>query len=47
MNNLVVIGASGTIGSAVVERFKSNNSVLSVGNESGQYNVDMTTEASI
>ena len=47
MKNIVVIGASGTIGSAVVERFKSNNTVLSVGKESGQYNVDMTSEESI
>lgn len=47
MKNIVVIGAAGTIGSAIVEKFKNNNVVIEVGKSSGSYQVDMADENSI
>lgn len=47
MKKVIVIGASGTIGRAIVKQFSQGNEVISVGNRSGDFTVDMTDITSI
>lgn len=44
---VVVIGASGTIGKAVVQELSGRHELIKVGNSSGDYRVDITSEESI
>jgi len=44
---VLVIGATGTIGKAVVEQLSARHDVIQVGNTSGQYQVDMTDIKSV
>ncbi|AZZ90598.1 short chain dehydrogenase [Hahella sp. KA22] len=44
---IVVIGASGTIGKAVVENLQDRHEVIKVGKNSGDYQVDIADESSI
>lgn len=44
---VIVIGASGTIGKAVVEALEGRHEVIQVGHSSGDYRVDMASQASI
>ncbi|GJL54076.1 MAG: short chain dehydrogenase [Nitrospirales bacterium] len=44
---IVVIGASGTIGSAVVKELEARHEIVTVGHRSGDITVDITSAASI
>lgn len=44
---IAVIGATGTIGKAVVAQLASRHEIIEVGNSSGQYQVDMTDIRSV
>ena len=44
---VVVIGATGTIGKAVVELLSARHSVIPVGRSSGDYQVDIASKDSI
>ena len=44
---IVIIGASGTIGQAVVDELSPRHEILKVGNTRGEYQVDITSEDSI
>ncbi|KEQ19622.1 short chain dehydrogenase [Endozoicomonas numazuensis] len=44
---IVVVGATGTIGSALVYALQNDHEVIAVGNSRGDYQVDMTSEDSI
>jgi len=44
---IVIIGATGTIGRAIVEEFSSRHEVISVAHSSGDIKVDITDEKSI
>lgn len=44
---IIVIGATGTIGKAVVEALKGKHDVVQVGHESGDYQVDLADKGSI
>lgn len=44
---VIVIGASGTIGQSVVQALSAQHQVISVGRSSGEYQVDLTSKASI
>lgn len=44
---IVVIGATGTIGQAVVRAFEGRHEVVRVGHSSGEHQVDITDKASI
>ncbi|MEO8909826.1 MAG: short chain dehydrogenase [Gemmatimonadaceae bacterium] len=44
---IAVIGATGTIGSAVVKALGAGHEVISVGHKSGKYRVDLTSTDSI
>ncbi len=44
---VIVIGAAGTIGRAVVEQFAPRHEVVTVGKTSGQYQVDITDIGSV
>ncbi|REL34329.1 short chain dehydrogenase [Thalassotalea euphylliae] len=47
MKKIVVIGATGTIGKAVVEALDGQHQVISVANSSGDWQVDLSNEQSI
>ncbi len=44
---IVVIGATGTIGKAIVNELKTRHEVISVGHKSGEIQVDITNDESI
>ncbi|SDX15055.1 NAD(P)-dependent dehydrogenase, short-chain alcohol dehydrogenase family [Collimonas sp. OK242] len=44
---IAVIGATGTVGKAVVAQLASRHEIIEVGNRSGQYQVDMTDIRSV
>lgn len=44
---VVVIGASGTIGQAVVQRLSARHQIVSVGRSSGDYQVDLASKSSL
>ena len=44
---IAVIGATGTIGSAVVETLKNEHEIIAVGHRSGKYTVDISSQDSI
>ena len=44
---IVLVGASGTIGQAVKAALQADHELISVGHRSGDYQVDMSDEASI
>jgi len=44
---IAVIGATGTIGSAVVETLKNGHEIIAVGHRSGKYTVDISSQDSI
>ncbi|HSG38107.1 MAG TPA: NAD-dependent epimerase/dehydratase family protein, partial [Thermoanaerobaculia bacterium] len=44
---VIVIGATGTIGKAVVEALSGRHEVIRVGRRSGDYQVDATSRESI
>ena len=44
---IIVIGATGTIGKAVVEALRGKHDVVQVGHESGDYQVDLADKGSI
>ncbi|WP_062270584.1 short chain dehydrogenase [Endozoicomonas arenosclerae] len=44
---IVVVGATGTIGSSLVYALQNDHEVIAVGNSRGDYQVDMTSEDSI
>lgn len=44
---IIVIGATGTIGKAIVNLLSKRHTVVSVGNTSGEYQVDITDQKSI
>jgi NAD(P)-dependent dehydrogenase (short-subunit alcohol dehydrogenase family) len=44
---IAVIGATGTIGSAVVETLSNEHEVIAVGHKSGKYTVDISSQDSI
>ena len=44
---IIVIGATGTIGKAVVEALRGKHDVVQVGHESGDYQVDLADKSSI
>ena len=44
---VLVIGATGVIGKAIVEYFKIDHQVICVGNRNGDYNVDLESKESI
>lgn len=44
---IVIIGATGTIGRAVVEALSSNHDIVKVGNRGGDYQVDISSTDSI
>lgn len=44
---IIVIGASGIIGKAVVKELESRHEVLAVGHQQGDYQVDITEQSSI
>jgi len=44
---ILVIGGTGTIGKAIVETLATENEVISVGNRSGDYRVDLESKESI
>ena len=44
---VVVVGATGTIGSALVYALQNDHEVIAVGNSRGDYLVDMTSEDSV
>ncbi len=45
--NIIVVGATGTIGRAVVEILRPNHEILAVGHSSGALRVDLASPASI
>jgi NAD(P)-dependent dehydrogenase (short-subunit alcohol dehydrogenase family) len=47
MKKIIVVGATGTIGRAVVERLQDGNEIVKVANANGDFTVDMTNAASI
>ena len=47
MSCIVIVGGTGTIGSAIAEGLGSEHDVFRVGHTSGPYQVDMTSRASI
>ena len=47
MSRIVVVGATGTIGSAVVERLEEDHHIVAVGHSSGQLQVDLGSKGSI
>lgn len=47
MKKILVIGASGVIGSAVVNQLQQRHEVIQVGKSSGQYQADITDIASV
>lgn len=47
MKKVVVIGSTGTLGSAIVSQLEADNIVIKVSNSRGEYQVDMTSEESI
>lgn len=47
MSEILVIGGTGTIGSAVVDRLSDDHDVIAVGHTSGDYQVDIADKASI
>jgi NAD(P)-dependent dehydrogenase (short-subunit alcohol dehydrogenase family) len=44
---ILIVGASGTIGAAVVNELKQRNEIVSAGRKSGDYTVDTTDVASV
>jgi uncharacterized protein YbjT (DUF2867 family) len=44
---IIVIGATGTIGKAVVEALAGKHEVVQVGHEGGEYQVDLAAKDSI
>lgn len=44
---ILIIGASGTIGQAVIEDLAFRHDIIDVGKESGQYQVDISSEKSV
>jgi NAD(P)-dependent dehydrogenase (short-subunit alcohol dehydrogenase family) len=44
---IIVVGASGTVGRAVVDEFASRHEIVKVGRQSGDVNVDITSQDSI
>ncbi len=44
---ILIIGASGTIGKAVTEKLKANHEVITANHNSGDYQVDLGSKASI
>ena len=44
---IAVIGATGTIGSAVVEALRNEHEIIAVGHRSGKYTVDISSQDSI
>ena len=47
MSRIVVIGGTGTIGSAIVDQLESDHDVFPVGHSTGPYRVDMRSKESI
>ncbi len=47
MSKIIIIGASGTIGSAVADLLEQTNQVIRVGNRQGDYTVDLSSKGSI
>jgi NAD(P)-dependent dehydrogenase (short-subunit alcohol dehydrogenase family) len=47
MSKIMVVGASGTIGRAVVDLLGQTHQVIRVGNRQGDYTVDLSSKASI
>ncbi|MGB1239530.1 MAG: short chain dehydrogenase [Pseudomonadales bacterium] len=45
--NIVIVGATGTIGSAVVNILKDNHRVITVGHTQGEYQMDIALHSSI
>ena len=44
---IVIVGATGTIGKAVVNEMKDSHTVISVARRNGDYQVDITDQQSI
>lgn len=44
---IVIIGASGTVGRAVTEELSRRHDVIRVGRTQGDYQVDITSQASV
>ncbi len=44
---IIVIGATGTIGNAVVNKLKEHHEVIKVGSKSGDYQLDITSPEEI
>jgi NAD(P)-dependent dehydrogenase (short-subunit alcohol dehydrogenase family) len=47
MANIVIIGASGTIGQAIADRLEKTNTLIRVGHHQGDHTVDLGSKASI
>lgn len=47
MSRIIVVGATGTIGSAVVDLFEGSHEVVRVGHRRGDYHVDLASRSSI
>ena len=47
MANILLIGASGTIGRAVADRLEKAHTVIRVGHRQGDHTVDLGSKASI
>ena len=44
---IIVIGATGTIGTAIVKKLREEHDVISVGSKSGDYQLDLTSPVEI
>jgi glutamyl-tRNA reductase len=47
MSKIIIIGASGIIGSTVADLLEQTNQVIRVGNRQGDYTVDLSSKSSI